>query len=123
MTLRRAASLLVVVGLTIGILTGLSHIGHGGVSSCNGDWEAVVGQASDAVDAATLNNRAGQLVAQPCSGADHDVRARVWYAVGTFRSQADAQSYVDSLVRAGYAKTYGVTPYVRPKPTTLTPNQ
>jgi hypothetical protein len=114
-TARRAGSLAVVVVAAIGILTGLSHIGHSTISNCTGTWWVVVGHPTDQASAATDNSRAGALVPTTCAGSAPDGKGG-FFAYALFRSEADASAYSDALTAAGYARTWGFTPVVQPQP-------
>ncbi|HET7566559.1 MAG TPA: hypothetical protein VFJ91_01090 [Gaiellaceae bacterium] len=111
MTLARALSLLVLVGGLLGVATGLSHVGHDTRSKCNGTWAVLVGHAADQVDAATINNRASQMVASDCYGSIENPKGG-WDAIATFHDPADANAFLQQLVAAGYPDTWHVQPSV-----------
>ncbi|HVS85976.1 MAG TPA: hypothetical protein VHD91_10120 [Gaiellaceae bacterium] len=126
-TVGRVASLAVLVGAVLAILTGLTHVGKATqISDCRGDWQAVIGSGDTTGDVAILNNRAVALVsnaANPCLGALLDAKHKRYLAVAPFPTEQAASSYVDALVAAGYVRLYNQHPYVRPEPTTLTPGR
>ena len=117
MTRSRAISLAAVIAIALGVATGLSHVGHSGISGCNGSWESVLGHAVDQVNASTVNTRAAQLVPNPCLGYDKDPQGG-WFAVATLGSETAARVYTNQLIYYGFADLWGFRPYFRAKPTT-----
>lgn len=120
-TARRAVSLAALVAVLLGAATGVSHIGHSTISGClNRGWWVVVGNPQSRLSTATENSRAAALVPSACANAAKDTKAG-WLAYSSFSTATDAQAYLQQLVSAGYAKTYGFQPYVMQAPAQQTP--